>query len=384
MVPTKAHFFQPLLPGFEHTFLIPVSFLMHLNGQDCDRATLRGRLGKLWPVRLNGRRFEDGWLKFVQDHDLHVGDFLVFGHEGDMVFDVMVFDPSACQKEYRIVVKEEQEGEFQEGCEDIAAKEIVVPEELASDEIDTRESTEATQLDVCKQGSAGPSLQKDLSLAAILTRHILSSSIMEIPEEFSRLNNLTGRNCEIIVRDQQGRSWPAVLGHRKSSCGVYIKCSWRAFCATNRIMEGNTITFDLTDKGSTLMLQMVGLTKQPEAKEHLMHCDTKPSSSSIIHPHVSITICEYSLKKGLTIPRKFASTNGLTSASCEMTLLDETEREWPASLGIRKSGGRVWIGKGWTTFARSNQMRAGDVFVLELIKGGKKPVMKFYGQLQQT
>lgn len=98
---------------------IPVSFFKYLKGQKCERAILRGRTGKIWPVKINSRSFEDGWKDFVEDHDLHVGDFLVFRHEGEMVFDVMVFESSACLREYpSFPAKEfdikEEEIEFQE------------------------------------------------------------------------------------------------------------------------------------------------------------------------------------------------------------------------------------------------------------------------------
>lgn len=61
---------------------------------------LRSGSGKIWPVNINGRRIVDGWTEFVKDHDLHEGDILVFRHEGDMVFDVIIFEPSACEREY--------------------------------------------------------------------------------------------------------------------------------------------------------------------------------------------------------------------------------------------------------------------------------------------
>lgn len=43
-------------------------------------------------MKLNGNWLEDGWEKFVEKHDLHDGDLLVFKHEGDMEFEVAIFD----------------------------------------------------------------------------------------------------------------------------------------------------------------------------------------------------------------------------------------------------------------------------------------------------
>lgn len=44
--------------------------------------------------------FGNGWKEFTEAHDLCVGYFLVFCHEGNMVFTVKVFDWSGCLKEY--------------------------------------------------------------------------------------------------------------------------------------------------------------------------------------------------------------------------------------------------------------------------------------------
>lgn len=78
------------------------------------KAVLRSRKGKSWPIKINGRRIENGWKEFALDHDLHVGDFLVIGHAGHMVFDVMVFDSSACEREYPHFNVKEEKGSLEE------------------------------------------------------------------------------------------------------------------------------------------------------------------------------------------------------------------------------------------------------------------------------
>lgn len=51
-------------------------------------------------MKVNGRRLEDGWEEFVKDHDLQLGNILIFRHEGDMEFEVAIFDSSCCEREY--------------------------------------------------------------------------------------------------------------------------------------------------------------------------------------------------------------------------------------------------------------------------------------------
>ncbi|CAN1308387.1 B3 domain-containing protein REM5, partial [Linum perenne] len=105
---SKPHFFQPLMPGFEHHFSIPTTFSKYFDGGAAggevgkQTVTLRSPLRKHYTVTLyNLRDFKDGWKQFVDEHDLHVGDFLFFRLEqGEMLFDVMVFDPSVVERDY--------------------------------------------------------------------------------------------------------------------------------------------------------------------------------------------------------------------------------------------------------------------------------------------
>lgn len=46
-----------------------------------------------------GLLFANGWKKFVSDHSIELGDFLVFRYDGGLHFSVLVFDATACEKE---------------------------------------------------------------------------------------------------------------------------------------------------------------------------------------------------------------------------------------------------------------------------------------------
>lgn len=85
-----------------------------MKGQENEYALLR-RASKKWSVKVNGRRLEDGWEEFVKDHDLQLGNVLIFRHEGDMEFEVAVFDSSCCEREYEQGVHVHG-GEEEEAC----------------------------------------------------------------------------------------------------------------------------------------------------------------------------------------------------------------------------------------------------------------------------
>ncbi|XP_039066366.1 B3 domain-containing protein REM5-like [Hibiscus syriacus] len=213
--PKIPHFFQPLLPGFHNHLSIPLAFFKHYlktqtNGP---RAVLRSH-GRTWPVKIRDRRFEDGWGDFARDHDLHVGDFLLFGYGGDMVFDVVVFDTSACQREYPVFAKDHHQ---------------------------TRSPTASS-------GHGSPHFVATLSHYCMKRFRLVS--INNIPRKFARFNGLMGRSCEIVVVDEQRRSWMASLGHKESDGQVYIGCGWRNICIGNNLKAMDCVVIELIGNGT--------------------------------------------------------------------------------------------------------------------------------------
>ncbi|PHT64083.1 hypothetical protein T459_32066 [Capsicum annuum] len=91
---------------------VPIGFLKYLKGHDHVEHVVLKRAGKKWLVKLNGRRFKDGWEKFAEEHDLQLGDMLIFRHEGDMDFDVSIFDSTRCDTEYAEYLQEKKIGEL--------------------------------------------------------------------------------------------------------------------------------------------------------------------------------------------------------------------------------------------------------------------------------
>lgn len=50
----------------------------------------------------NGLFFHNGWQRFVKDHHLEVGDFLIFRYDGQSKFNVTIYDRSACEKDVEV------------------------------------------------------------------------------------------------------------------------------------------------------------------------------------------------------------------------------------------------------------------------------------------
>ncbi|XP_059654792.1 B3 domain-containing protein At4g34400-like [Cornus florida] len=95
MEPTKSchEFFKVFLPAnSSQRLLIPLGFTANLKEMIPNKVLLRNCDGKFWPVEVkkignDHLFFEDGWVKFVEDNSIELGDFLVFhynaGDNGD-------------------------------------------------------------------------------------------------------------------------------------------------------------------------------------------------------------------------------------------------------------------------------------------------------------
>ncbi|XP_065848508.1 uncharacterized protein [Euphorbia lathyris] len=254
---TKPQFFKPLISGFEDDFSIPVSFFKYLKGEECDRAKLRSQGGKLWPIKINGRRFEDGWKHFVEDHDLQIGDFLVFRHEGDMVFDVLVFDRTTCQREYLPIIdikEEEFEIHDQNRPKYTSTGKKLEKEKKVKTGLKETDSSSAHEHPYCVIKLSPDSIRK---------------SRLYIPRNFATLCGLYGRSCSMILKDEEEKCWPVKLLYRTLESKFFIGAGWGAFHDFHKLKEGDALIIELIKNGETPVMKIFRLQEHPEVtREH--------------------------------------------------------------------------------------------------------------------
>ncbi|KAL3497563.1 hypothetical protein ACH5RR_040295 [Cinchona calisaya] len=105
---------------------IPQAFIKKFRGLIREKVRLKGLGGKFWDVKLeenNERVFiKNGWRRFVDDHSLKLGEFLVFKSDGNSSFTVKIYRTNGCKAEVtdNIVTKIKSE----ELEEDIEAEQI--------------------------------------------------------------------------------------------------------------------------------------------------------------------------------------------------------------------------------------------------------------------
>lgn len=73
-------------------------------------AILRVDLGRHWHIKLHqtkkGVYLQNGWKEFLNDNSLGDNEFLRFTYDGNMCFDVKIYDMSGCEKVYASVTNE--------------------------------------------------------------------------------------------------------------------------------------------------------------------------------------------------------------------------------------------------------------------------------------
>ncbi|KAF8388726.1 hypothetical protein HHK36_025406 [Tetracentron sinense] len=364
----------------------------------CEYVILRSCCGKSWRVKINGLRFEEGWKDFARDHSLRVGDFLVFRYEKDMVFDVLVFDTSACERDYPwFHFKVDDQMEEKEG------KVEMLKDFKSVTKARRAMARPKVQAKACSFSHGHPRFK------ITVKQYILKKGRLNIPRGFARRNGLTSKCCTMTIRDQKGRSWPVILRHKKSDGQVYIGRGWRQFSLANGLKKGDVCTFQLIlgRKEKHLMVFYPGscvrdyphfdfkVDDQMEEKRGIVEIvkdfksitkarcamarpkvQAKACSLSHGHPRFVITVNSKSLKEGrMNIPMGFARINGLTNKCCTMTIRDQKGRSWPVTLRHKNSDGQVYIGCGWRQFSVANGLKKGDVCTFELILRGKDVMM---------
>ncbi|CAN6906244.1 unnamed protein product [Brassica oleracea] len=356
--PTNPHFFQPLLPGFTKHLDIPVAFfLKHLDKSNKGKtAKLRSDASETtWNVKLDGRRFTDGWEYFAVAHDLRVGDIVVFRHEGELVFYVTALGPSCCEIQY---------GE-EDSQEDDKSEELCDTMEKIS-RMKKRPKTE-------KKNS------EDQSCFVItVTESNLRRDIVYLPKAFAVVNCLM-KKLEIVLMNEERESWKLYLTQESYSSRFYMSKGWRSFCVANGKKPGDMFTFKMVQNEATPVLKLLPLNNEdlhklvdteevPKKKRQEIEADSS---------FVAIVTASNIRRDTMYLPKKFAASNGLKS-KFKIDLMNEKGESWTIELRHEPYSGRFRIRSGWRSFCVANGKKPGDMFNFKLIRNVETPVLKLF------
>ncbi|KAF5190525.1 B3 domain-containing protein, partial [Thalictrum thalictroides] len=264
-------------------------------------AVLKGPSGNHWDVKLCRREdstfLQDGWQNFVRDHCLGNYEVLVFSYDGDMCFDVQIFDKTGCEKlngvntgthqEPGMTRNENEQSKTPKTLNKPSRKRHGLSKELASisDKIKASPSpkclgsTRNCQTKACKsvpgleaaaledvglitrgkrylqvKGNSPTLDQKEkvrkgaMSFTSrrphferCLSDSCLSSSYVYIPAGFAH-DHFPKRKTKVILKGLKGKAWTVnfIPGRENIFSG-----GWPAFAYDNQLKAGDSCVFEL-------------------------------------------------------------------------------------------------------------------------------------------
>ncbi|XP_077218667.1 B3 domain-containing protein Os01g0723500-like [Tasmannia lanceolata] len=265
----KPHFFKVLLGDFSHSLRIPPAFMKHISEEVSSKRTaiLEGPSNKVWHVELsqktNGTYLQDGWEEFVKAHSLKVSEFLVFRYDGNMSFNVLIFDKTACEREDIFTSDSfqeptlfngpEKQGKYkpspkpEEGVIRIETEDLDLPASVAETVHYLRRRQHVMSEENGKDQGRANSFTSDFPFftTTMTACHVHKPRTVYIPGQFARAH-LPKERVKIILRDPKERTWEVQINiHR----GRYtISAGWIAFARGNNLEEGDSCIFELVDK----------------------------------------------------------------------------------------------------------------------------------------
>ncbi|XP_021725445.1 B3 domain-containing protein Os01g0723500-like isoform X2 [Chenopodium quinoa] len=288
----KHHFFKIMLGDFESYLRIPRKFKDEYKEKLLQRVTLRGPSGDCWTVALAQRgediELRNGWRDFVKDHSLEEGDFLVFQHVENSLFNVLMFDKTGCEREDSHFVIQDRDIRAENCCymrdnktdrpsvfaydQQRFEEDEVVHDKMDDDE-EEDEDEEIQQETIGKNSRTGkgkcyesnrrPLTKKDKERAFRLaskhstTRpsckirmkqsHVHHLFILTIPREFAD-NCLPMVSQEIRLR-VGSKIWRVSLNRRNVQCT--LNKGWAHFVLDNNLETEDYCVLELADTGTS-------------------------------------------------------------------------------------------------------------------------------------
>ncbi|GAB2282546.1 hypothetical protein Dimus_017087 [Dionaea muscipula] len=273
----RPEFFIVFIPDFySHQLQIPSGFQKHMRGTSVPRKwTIKNSANKRWVVYLERQEdaflFTDGWEEFVDEQSLELGDFLVFGYDGDSTFSVKIYGRNGCAKNLVNVAAanrgRNEEGELSKGKGNIKGNvEDALDDSSSSGDSEARtfeslENENKAILHEVKRGRVGrpPTRQegnraldaanryisnsKHPCFRVVLTLNYMKSNSMYIPPKFA-MTYINGRTEHVCLK-VSNRLWHVNVG--KTHRYYELKDGWSEFKIDNHLREGDACVIELVD-----------------------------------------------------------------------------------------------------------------------------------------
>ncbi|KAJ3698220.1 hypothetical protein LUZ61_001925 [Rhynchospora tenuis] len=276
-LPRRPHFFKFLFPSLSANLRIPSKFHRHLPSELQKAAALLCPHHSVWYVEVcqigPDIFFERGWPEFMKAHDMHIGYFLLFQYNGNMNFEVKVFDTTCCLKDYSLkhctsAVPPYIEIEDSSTNENPAVSDTSDGCNLSNSSDKEKEVLEKDQRVVHMDVQSKKPLKTAQNATGfaqfekILTPSMVQMDIIHVPRKFCVKNDLVSNRTIFLKRKLEGdgkvdpREWRVGFFFGPKECR--IRNGWRTFSKENSLRIGDRCIFKLVSK-DVLLVEAHGL-----------------------------------------------------------------------------------------------------------------------------
>ncbi|KAK9285272.1 hypothetical protein L1049_024462 [Liquidambar formosana] len=194
----RPSFFKVLMGNFTEKLRIPPAFVKNFEGMLSNKSILKTdtRRSCVVNVEQNGRDcfFTNGWRKFVRNHHLEIGDFLVFWLVGDSTFEVVTYGRSGCPKNVNSAIERQSN---------------LSAQSRGNPFMDGKLATSLPgKMEIVSEGGgvepAGFAEPKHPYFVAIMKKH--NKSRIAIPKKFGTETGMASKT-NAVLKDPKGKQW---------------------------------------------------------------------------------------------------------------------------------------------------------------------------------
>ncbi|RYQ86782.1 hypothetical protein Ahy_B10g106415 [Arachis hypogaea] len=318
--------------------------------------------------------FEKGWKEFAAYYSLENGHLLWFEYNGTSKIEVQIFDMSCLEIEYPsndlindgnlagILNEQPQPKKKAKAAPKPSSPSRSKRVKFTVKTIDVEDSEEDSELD---SQSKETQLKKLPYVDEYAVLQNFQASFFR--KYFEKEQNVQIRFQKILI--------PAKLRCYPYNSHAIIASGWGLFVRTSTLQPGDVTIFELIEREDPVLdvhiyraqdfqPQVSGIQSQKEAKKSKCPKEFKNSESQ--NPSFVIKITESDLSKSrASVPVSFF--NKYFEKKEPYVVIRFDSKLWPVKLLCYQAN--AYISRGWLAFALDNNLKAGDVCILELVNG---------------
>ncbi|CAI9769105.1 unnamed protein product [Fraxinus pennsylvanica] len=351
-----ARFFKIILPSVDsrRKLRIPDKFVEKYGHELSDVVTLTDPTSAVSHVRLEKIEktlwLHDGWEKFVDDHFISYGYFLLFKYKGNSTFNVNILDLTATEVDYSLNNNRNFERTNHSTRNSISEK-----EENSDDESD-----EVLAFFPGKPNECGVSATNN-------RRHYHQTT-----------QDLSFSSEELAIEVKKGKSDAAERSKSQHCYRTRSKCK----IEDERIKTQSKKPKNITIKNVQEAIPCTEGNRQSSSNENLSSSRIKsgPIMKTIdaaakylpINPSFTVKLKRNNLSPHFWMYVPVAFSQYMPSAPGLIVLLDSDGQKWPVRVMQKKGGKDRYLSKGWKAFAKLKNLKVGNTCVFELIDINKR------------